>query len=233
MKKFSFIIIAAAALLSSCTIKVSNTIDKDEKQITKNLDLKDFNGIAIAGSGDVEYVQDSIYKVELIGSEEALKELKLEVKDSILEIPREGNNCFFIGKKLVISGNEFTVKISSPNLKNISIAGSGDFVSKKPLVTSELKASIAGSGDIKFDTITAKKVEVEIAGSGDVVMKEKNVDTTRFSIAGSGDIETYFDNCNVVYTSIAGSGDIRLSGNIKQLLNDNEDVNTDNLKITK
>ena len=126
-------------------------------------------------------------------------------------------------KNLSYFYDDIEVYVTSPNIRGISIAGSGEFTSNNKIDTDRMFISVAGSGEVDIKDIICDKIQGEIAGSGEIDIKRITTQNAELSIAGSGDIdienakannmsESLLDN---VACEIAGSGDIELKGNIK------------------
>ena len=127
------------------------------------------------------------------------------------------------------------VYITSPELSEVNITGSGDFVSKRPIKSSQLtlsdtgsgdilisnvtcdalRSEIIGSGDVEINGLTCQTANYSITGSGDITAKQNNVAQTSVSISGSGDMDISGENCGSVTGEISGSGDIYLKGQFK------------------
>ena len=215
MKKQHIILtaLAAAVLLPSCRVKMYDDKD-DEIEISKTLDLKDFNALHISGNIEVEFVQDSVYRVELIGTEKALERALASVEDSTLRIAKKSvsKDWFGTGDKNVlvinVSGRGYTVKVSAPDLQDIQICGSGEVESKMPIRTESFNAFIVGGGDIDLGQVTARHICLSIDGSGCIETTALNADEAEMKISGSGEINTESISCKSCSASIAGSGDI-------------------------
>lgn len=206
MKKMSIIIICVMMVVSlaSCTIK-----EKDVNVVSRQMELKDFDAVMLAGSGHIEFEQDSVYEVSVEANDEVLKSLKIKVKNGTLEVEQKSDNTLRFSKH-----GDFTVKVKGPELRNVSIAGSGS-VDVGKLETNTLRVTIAGSGTSTIKEVNAENIEASVAGSGTMHLQNvKDTKTIKLFIAGSGVIESTFDNCDYVNASVAGSGVISLRGNI-------------------
>ena len=131
---------------------------------------------------------------------------------------------------------DVTVRITSKDLKEVTITGSGDFEANTNVLTSNITLSVSGSGEMEFKKIEANAAKVSIAGSGDVKVKLMDAkslnasiagsgeveidqitakcDAAKLSIAGSGEMKARLDGCKALECKIAGSGDIELEGKV-------------------
>ncbi len=214
MKKQHIILTAMAAttlILPSCRVKMYDDNDDNGVKICKTLDLKDFNAIEIYGYNEVEYRQDSVYRVELIGTEKTLERALISVEDNTLLIKQKKNaDIWGSGNRWTIkfSDSGYTVRVSAPDLQFVKINGAGDFEAKTPIRTESFRAVVSGSGDIELGQVTARHICLDIAGSGSIVAAELNADKAKMTISGSGDINTDLVACKECSASIAGSGEI-------------------------
>ncbi len=189
--------------------------------VTEERDIqKDFEGIQVKGSFDVEVTQNQGNFVKVEADENLQEHITTEVKKGILVISTEKN--LYRAKKL-------NVYVGMDVINALKVSGSGDITAKTPITSDDLKIAVSGSGDIDVSEATADQISISIAGSGDVSIGGQT-NTSNVSIAGSGDVEAgklESANCTIsiagsggadVYASesltakIAGSGDVRYGG---------------------
>jgi len=209
MKKIFFAIVAVAMVMTSCSIHFKDSKDtKDAKEkVTKTLNLKDFTRIQVSGSADIEFTQDSVFKVEVTCTNKALENAEIKVEDGTLVISSKKNNKFFNNSE------EYDLRISAPMLNSVSVAGACDF---------------------DADNITADDFSASIAGAGAFDIEKLKANNVSFSISGAGDIEAFLDNCGSVDVTVAGAGNVDLRGQVHQLnkhVSGMADVNTNKLLI--
>ena len=75
-------------------------------------------------------------------------------------------------------------------------------------MATDLKISVAGSGDLKIENAQATSVNASVAGSGTVKISG-NADNADYSVAGSGDLLTSDFKVQRISASVAGSGEIK------------------------
>jgi len=134
-------------------------------------------------------------------------------------------------KRIVPRHDKITIHASMPEVRGLSVAGSGNILAEGSVESDELKLSIAGSGDISLKKLSVADLKASIAGSGDIFLggtgRQGNL---KASISGSGDmkIPLEFENATIAIsgsgdcsvhvtgsldTSIAGSGSVTYEGN--------------------
>jgi hypothetical protein len=173
-------------------------------------DVGAFDGIANSGGFKVLVRQSSGNRIELKADNNLLPYIETKVVDGskgrVLEIaPKRGYNLnASVTPQLVIE---------MPQLRSISIAGSGD-VRVEAMKTPSVDASISGSGNIAFDKIDSERLALKVSGSGDVSAAGRTGQLT-VSVSGSGDVKTRALEADEVKVSIAGSGDAKVQANKK------------------
>ena len=149
------------------------------------------NGIAVAGSGDVELkngLKTDDLKISVAGSGDI-----------------SGNNISCTDLDISIAGSG---DITCNDLQ-VSVAGSGDM--KLNNVTANFtRASVAGSGTAILSGST-QEAEYSVAGSGDLLASDFVAKKASASVAGSGDIKCHATDFLKVRTS--GSGSVGYKGN--------------------
>ena len=207
MKKL-LLFILAAILVTSCIKKFRVTNDlRPLPAANKEIGVNYFNSIGVAGNVDVYYVQGTRNFVKFEGPESALKNYGVEVRGEKLHIAPKDNS-------LIFSDDDQDVKIyvSSTDLVEVGIAGSGEFYANNHVDTDHMRLKIAGSGDIYMNDLICDDVDCDIAGSGDIKLGQVVTGTAKLTIAGSGDMDVNLQKCGSVVVKIAGSGDVKLRG---------------------
>lgn len=213
MKKLAFATSAflLAFTLSACaqsyTHSVSSgvfsgkTVKASDNYVTKQIRVKNFDEILVSGSVDVTYTQrPGKPEVEIYTSENVVDLLDIRVK----------NGCLNVGfkKNVSVKYNKLEVRVSSEDLNQINIVGSGDFEFANGLKTDNLSITVAGSSDVKGENIRcSQELLMSVAGSGDLNLENVTAITTKASVAGSGTIRMNGSTQDANY-SVAGSGDL-------------------------
>lgn len=170
---------------------VSVSYDKLEIRVS----AEKLNGIAVAGSGDVELrngLKTDNLKISVAGSG---------------DISGNDISCTDLDISIAGSGDINSSDITCNNLQ-VSVAGSGDM--KLNNVTSNFtKASVAGSGTVVLKGST-QEAEYSVAGSGDLSASDLVAKRASASVTGSGDIKCHATDFLKVRTS--GSGSVGYKG---------------------
>ncbi len=154
------------------------------------------NGIAVAGSGNVELANG--LKTD---------ELQISVAGSG-DINGENISCTDLSISIAGSGNINSSNITCNNLKT-SIAGSGD-MKLNNVTTVSAGVSVAGSGTVILNGST-QEAAYSVTGSGDLFASDFVAKKVSANVTGSGDIKCHATDFLKVRTS--GSGSVGYKGN--------------------
>ena len=212
--KATTICIALSALLMSCQASAQgwfgkNTIKESKNYVTKEINVEDFTRIDLAGSPTVTYTQrDGKPEVIVYTSDNIAEALDIHVSGNTLHVGFK--------KNLRVSYKKLEIRVSSPRLDTVNIAGSGEVHLANGLQTDDLQLSVAGSGDLTGQGIQCNDLQAKVAGSGDLHLADIRCVRTTASVAGSGDLSLKDLVCRSVEASVAGSGDLVLNGTADQ-----------------
>jgi len=216
--------IIITAFILAITAFTSVTIG--QSVVKENRNLSGFTKVSFGVSGTMYINTGEEFKVELEGEKSLLDDIITDVSSGRLVIKKENWR---------MNGNEkVTVYITMPEVKGVSVSGSGraevrDVIKTESLglsvsgsgklfttdiIVSDLNCSISGSGNIILGGGgTASMADISISGSGNFTGESAKLEVADISISGSG-------NCLINVTesikaSVSGSGDITYSGNPK------------------
>lgn len=235
MKKSILLLSIAVAMLTSC-ISIqevrSNKPIKSEKRPTAP-----FERVRLIGSPTVFYAQADTVSIRVEAPEDILEYVMTEIKDSCLTIRIDDQAKNIIKNLSFIQGDDVNIYVTSPDLVEVFLAGSGDIKSEKHVDTDNLRVELKGSGDIHFadiicdhittllvgsgdiniDKVVAVTSSLELIGSGDLRITHEGVARTDILLKGSGDIKSIMRRCGDVVSDLRGSGAITLSGDVHSI----------------
>jgi hypothetical protein len=246
----AILVMLGVASLCSCRYEVSSDCDKSQ-MVAQMRQVKPFDKIDAAGSMTVYYEQGNKTSVKVIADKDDQDYIKTYVDNGVLHVEKKSRIILGIGHSCSAE-----VYVTSPDLIDVNMAGSGSFISSKHVDTDNLSVSLAGSGDVKFEDIICDRIEAELVGSGDVNIKKVVCGEAKFSCVGSGDFNAGVNrarkteislqgsgdmcvdakDCGSVSGNLAGSGDITVNGNVKEwnhTVMGSGDYHTDNLHTEK
>jgi hypothetical protein len=205
MQKVGLVCMACLVMsLVGCVVTFGDGVKGSGEKASETRDVESFNRIKLTGSSEV---------IVTIGEPQSVT---VEADDNLLDIITTEVR----GGSLVISAREsyssrvgVTVTITAPELRGVSITGSGD-VSVEDLEVESFETSVTGSGDITARG-QADSLEAKVTGSGDIDCFGLKVRRAEASIYGSGDIRLHVSES--LSGAVYGSGDIEYRGNPKDV----------------
>lgn len=227
------IIMAMLTLVASCKSERKLLGVLDSESITDVRGLNGFEKVEINGSPSVNYTQADTFSVIVKGPKDVADNILTEVTDRTLKIRNRGK--LGIINVSVSDVGEAIVYVTSPDITDIRLNGSGDFFSNSKIDSDEMNiqlrgsgdiniedmicdgchASVVGSGDLNLKRLEAKDVSASLVGSGNINLGLWKVDVTRLKLMGSGDIDADFNaGSKSVDCELRGSGDITLTGDV-------------------
>ena len=160
-----------------------------------------FTKIEAFGPDNIVLVTGDSFSIKAEGNAEAIKALRFKVQGSAIRVGRTKGKWFGDTAKPV------TITITAPKINALSLAGSGDLKADS-LWGDTVVIHLAGSGNVDVADIAAPFVKGTVAGSGDIKVAGK-VAKSEWSVAGSGDVDATAIISEDVKASVAGSGNIR------------------------
>jgi hypothetical protein len=216
-------IISTAFIL---VITALTSVVTGQSVVKENRDLTGFTKVSFGVSGTMYINTGNSFKVELEGEKGLLDDIITEVSSGRLVIKKENWR---------INGNEkVTVYITMPEVKGVSVSGSGRAEVRDAVKTESLALSVSGSGKLYTNDVVVTDLNCSISGSGDIILGGGGTASVAdISISGSGNFTAESaklaaadisisgsGNCIINVTesikaSVSGSGDITYSGNPK------------------
>lgn len=237
--RFPHLTLLCTALLTICSgclnqniIKATgtNTVEASAKMIEKQLKTGSFHRIEMSGPAQVVYTQaGGACSLRVSTPDNLLPYITVAVKGNCLELGLGGlaQNTSIRFKE----NQKITFYITAPNLQEVTLNGTGDFISKK-LNTDNFELSLNGTGDFKTDVMRCRDFNAMLAGTGDIKIpllkgnvfsatlggtgdiKIKQAQLAEFSLncGGTGDTEINRLSTDKVRAIIGGTGNITLAG---------------------
>jgi hypothetical protein len=197
---------AATATLLLLATGLLATPAQAADNVSENRPIGNFKTVRLIGSADLILTQSDTPSLTVVADKDSMQYLKVETRgDELVLIYDTGKN--FVWWSSDKKGPRFL--LSAKTLEKISTSGSGDIHADSFTVAGDFEIALAGSSDVHFKALAARKLLVRISGSGDVTLAggvlEQNV-----RIAGSGDYHCAQLQSATATVSIAGTGDATL-----------------------
>jgi hypothetical protein len=200
--RFFLALSVLSLITSSCYRRHGWAVRGRGADVTETRPMTGFDRISLCIDADVEYTPDTIFSFEVIAQTNVLAVLKTEVRNNILQIGYNGN---------VWDHNPIKIKVHSPQMRGITISGSGNVTSTKSYTTDVMECEISGSGDVKLIGITCSSAKGTISGSGNIYFGTGSTGSENLTISGSGNIEAMDLVSTVTKARISGSGNISIN----------------------
>lgn len=172
----SFLFVLVLSMLSACTYTTG-----EGPVVEKGFAKEPFHGVELDGSFDVTINQGVQQNVLVLGNENIIDKLKMDVLNGILYLSLEPGNYV---------NYDLEVKLTIPTIDYVSLSGSGDIEIGTFVGIKKLTVKLDGSGDIDSEGVLEilSEAELELDGSGDINLKLK-ANSVVASLDGSGDID--------------------------------------------
>ncbi len=212
MKRNVFVYLSAL-FLTSCNIqnKDVNVISVSQKDFNdapkEQINLADFSGINSYAPLLVDYIQSEKSCIILEGDTSLFDAVEYKVNNGKLNISMKSGTYEDLWLKITAC---------SPDIKEISIAGSGDLYCESISLGHDLSLSSMGSGDVRVEEINCDDMKFDFMGSGDLSVEKINANSLEIETKGSGDV--YINDLDIedkTNVQMLGSGDVTLNGATK------------------
>lgn len=199
-----------AAIVIGLNFSSCSKINGDGPSITETRTVQGFSSIRTAMSGDVYVRQDSIFKLEIHGQKNILDALNTTVSGGELKIDFDYN-------KRIGRHDKIEIFISCPDVKRLSVSGSGSITGMNHFTPADFTMNVSGSGTISIPEINTSSIHATISGSGDIVVLNGNAGNVKTELSGSGYLDLLGVRTNAATVSVSGSGDTKV--NVQEDLN--------------
>lgn len=199
MKNYKLSILVVVAMLLGGCHEIFDCERGTGPTVSKTLLLEDFHSFELKGSSNVYLTQGEQQEVTVEGQENIIELLELDVHNGNWEI--EFMEC-------IRSHDELTFYITIPEVRSMTISGSGQIKTQNIIQSENLEMYIFGSGDIDAN-LDAANLKGKITGSGDMKLSGQ-ADFTDLGISGSGDFRAFDLFTKVCDVEISGSGNTRI-----------------------
>lgn len=196
--QFKSISVATVLIVLLAIFNMSSAFaDKNE---TRN--VGNFSQISLSIPANLYLTQGAKNEVIIEAGESVLEKIETEVDGSRLYIKFE--------KWYTYKGaGRINIYVTVKEIEGLSVAGSGDIISKSVIKTEGIDFNVSGSGSIIIDDLITKEVSAMITGSGDIKIQGKNnVKEVDVTVTGSGDFESQNIEFDEAELTITGSGSI-------------------------
>ena len=231
MKQLSFYLMSVLFLFMGMGGLNAETIKGNGKIVTKEIDVRDFNGIVVSVPATVNYTQSDQYSCTITMDENLIQFIGFKVVGDDLRVKqlpsKDGKPLlsFSIGEKDVTLPNyqfptlqftKFEINISAPKLEDVVFSGSGMFIFVNDFSDFKLDVNLNGSGQIKAEQeVKISKLDINVTGSGSVAFGQMSCNEVDVTVSGSGSATVRGNSFIDLDLILLGSGNIKIEGDAK------------------
>lgn len=164
-------------------------------RISRELQLPSFHSLKLSGNDRLILRQGAPQEVRVEGQQNIIELIRLDVDRGEWDIRTRG--C-------VRRHQGLTYYVTIPEVRSLSLEGSGDIRTENILVSPEIQFEITGSGAISAE-VEAQAVRAEVAGSGMLLLSGES-EAADVEITGSGECQMADLRAQAVTVDIEGSG---------------------------
>ncbi len=216
------IVLSVVALTSSCVFRLdagrikknlasAPKIKASQVYVTKDTTVAPFSQITVSSLLEVSFVQDpDKNSVSVYASDNILPYVKVTSENGWLEISLDPKPLGLLSGWTDMG--DVKVVVNAPSLSSVYVAGSSTFSCSHLEISEDFDASVSGSGEMSFGTLSANSTSFGVAGSGEVNVETLRVKKAEIEVHGSGEICAKDVNAGSISASVAGSGELDLAG---------------------
>jgi hypothetical protein len=197
-KLYLTIIATAGILFGSCERDMFDVVKGQGPVISEDRTTPSFEEVSVSIPADVYIYQGHDEGITIEAQGNVLDVIETEVRNHELKLKFENgvNVKRFEPIKIFITTND---------INEISVSGSGNVYNETPIITSELRIQISGSGNVDLHDIDTPLVDAKISGSGKIYLSGYCEDMY-LQISGSGNIHAFDLMSETADVEISGSG---------------------------
>ena len=169
--------------------------------IAQTREVEPFDGISLAGVGDVTVTSGAEPSLVVSAPENLLDELQTRVKNDTLTISVKRGARF-------LRGGRVSYRIVTPTLERLELSGTGD-VHAERVAGDDVTLSLSGSGDLDVQDLRADDLEVDLSGEGDMQLVGE-VTEQSVTVSGVGDYRACALQSQDAEVEVSGVGDVLL-----------------------
>ena len=231
--KISFKLLLAGALIMSAghlSAKPFTPPTNNQAQATQTREVYGFTKINLSGPYNYFIAMGTNETLRIEASKNILPSIVNEVKNGTLSVYEKKTT----GSGAVSKNEKVNIYITSREISDIQLSGSGNVTFKDGIITSTLRLALSGSGNFT-GKVNVAMVDCNLSGSGNMKLTG-NTTNAKVKLAGSGnfvagDLKTLTANVEVigsgnarvnasksVNANVVGTGSVYYSGNPKSII---------------
>ncbi len=164
-----------------------------------------YHSVELTGCFDVECVQGESDHIVFKGSEQDVKAVKYEVRDSVLYVFAPDSEF----------SDEVHLQLTMPELHSVVVTGACELESEGVFVQESMKLDLSGGSSVDMDVILSDELRVELSGAGKLELEGS---APVFVLDASGPSKVEADDLQVMNAQIEVSGESKVDLWVSELL---------------
>ena len=208
-----FLLTSIGCIRNNEIIRGNGTVTEEIRSVTS------FSALNVAGSFRILYSIADTFSLQVMAESNLLPIIKTTVSGNRLEIKIDRGFT-------VLESQPMIVRITAPNLSDIALSGSSNFVCNDTIEINNFKADLSGSCTLETGVI-ANNVNANISGSGTVTLTSGTSQSSKYNISGSAKIDAREHVTQNAVVDIAGSGIVwlQVTNNLNVNISGSAEVN--------
>lgn len=198
-----FLALLSLIILSSCEKDYIDVVKGSGPVIAETRKTASFNMINLSIPADVFVTQGNSERIVIEAQENVMDVINTDVRGGEV-------NIRFANGVVVKRFEPIKIFITTRNIKELRVSGSGNIYNNSPIFTDELYITVSGSGNVDLQDIDSPIVESNISGSGQIYLSGFCADQYA-QISGSGSIHAFGLLSESTNIDISGSGKTEVS----------------------
>jgi hypothetical protein len=190
-----------SAMISGCFVDEIFDCERGQGNVIREfMDVDGFDGVRLEVAANVYIQQGDMFSVEVEGERNIIDLIEKDVR---------GGNWDIEFRRCVRDYNKLQFYITMPEIRTLSVSGSGSITGENVFQVTNIDLAISGSGMMDIE-LTGNSIDGSISGSGEMRLAG-TIDDLDFRISGSGDLKAYNLAVRKADIEISGSGDAEVS----------------------
>ncbi|MDE6266885.1 MAG: DUF2807 domain-containing protein [Muribaculaceae bacterium] len=192
----------------SVTVGSGKRIEASANQLSKTLDVENFNAVKVSGNIQVLYVESPTTEVEFTAPDNVMEYYKYKVKDGELKVWLDGKVS--INYPGDIQSPKLLIK--APSITGITLSGASGFVTKALRAPeSEIEIDLSGASSLTVENVNCKKFDAEISGASSVKIADIKAGVVDLECNGASNASMVAD-VEAIEVDCSGASNVKLSG---------------------
>lgn len=173
-------------------------------QDSKNVSVKNFNGLAVSSGIDLYISQSTTESLTIKGRNDVIENVIVEQNGSNISIKYKSG----INWSSLFRNQSIKVYVNYKTLKNLSASGGSDVYTQNTLKTDILSINASGGSDLKL-ALACKDLSLSISGGSDADLSG-SAENFKLNASGGSDVDAFNFPVNYAKASVSGGSDANL-----------------------